>query len=143
MRICTFLQQRRAFAHFCHKKTHICKFLGQKRCICKFLKQKQRICNKTENTYKDALQKAENLKKLQITQNDHTDLVDHGYAAFCILGHLPNDFYVTSPTKLLYFPNNLPRFPKITSFPQQLVSLPQHIFSFPQQLCVTLPKKWA
>ena len=63
------------------------------------------------------------------------------------LGHLPNDFCVTSPTKLLHFPNNLLRFPnKIASFPQQLeslpqqlVSLPQHIFSFPQQLCVTLP----
>ena len=63
------------------------------------------------------------------------------------LGHLPNDFCVTSPTNLLHFPNNLLRFPnKIASFPQQLeslpqqlVSLPQHIFSFPQQLCVTLP----
>ena len=65
------------------------------------------------------------------------------------LGHLPNDFCVTSPTKLLHFPNNLLRFPnKIASFPQQLeslpqqlVSLPQHIFSFPQQLCVTLPPR--
>ena len=65
------------------------------------------------------------------------------------LGHLPNDFCVTSPTKLLHFPNNLLRFPnkiasfpqQLESFPQQLVSFPQHIFSFPQQLCVTLPKK--
>ena len=32
--------------------------------------------NKTENPSKDALQKAETLKKLQITQNDQTDLGD-------------------------------------------------------------------
>ena len=34
------------------------------------------VLNKTENPSKDALQKAESIKKLKITQNDQTDLGD-------------------------------------------------------------------
>ena len=62
------------------------------------------------------------------------------------LGHLPNDFCVTSPTKLLHFPNNLSHFPNnlchfpntFSHFPNNFVSLcppPKNLFFFLNFTC--------
>merc|ERR1712218_215627 len=74
----------------------------------------------------------------QVTENES------GFPWVCCtlyLGHLPNDFCVTSPTKLLHFPNNLSHLPNnlchlpntFSHFPNNFVSLcppPKNLFFF-------------
>ena len=59
------------------------------------------------------------------------------------LGHLPNDFCVTSPTKLLHFPNNLSHFPNnLCHFPNTFSHFPNNFVSLcpPPKIMICLKK---